>query len=276
MRASFSDSFSSSLASGMPVQRETMNSMSSSFDRLRALALVLLPLALQLFLACAQDLFLLAQGGRLLELLGLQVHVLLADDPLQLLLDLLDLGGRRQGHQAGARRGLVDDVDGLVGQLAVGDVAVGQRHRGVDGLLGDLDAVVRLVLVAQPPDDLDGLRHARRPHDDRLEAPLQGAVLLDVLAVLVEGGGADGLDLTARQRRLQHVGGVDGPLGGARADERVQLVQEEDDVLRLADLLHHRLEPLLELAAILGAGHQGAQVELEQALVHQDVGHVVG
>ena len=30
MRASFADSFSSSLASGMPVQRETMNSMSSS------------------------------------------------------------------------------------------------------------------------------------------------------------------------------------------------------------------------------------------------------
>ncbi len=115
----------------------------------------------------------------------------------------------------------------------------------------------------------------RRLDDDRLEAALEGAVLLDVLAVLVERGGADGLDLAARQGRLQHVRGVDRALGGAGADQRVELVEEEDDVLRLADLLHHRLEPLLELAAILGAGHEGAEVELQEPLVHQDVGDVV-
>ena len=104
-----------------------------------------------------------------------------------------------------------------------------------------------------------------RLDDDRLEATLEGAVLLDVLAVLVERGGPDGLDLAARQRRLEHVGGVDRALGGAGADEGVELVEEEHDVLRLADLLHDRLEPLLELAAILGAGHEGAEVELQRA-----------
>ena len=74
------------------------------------------------------------------------------------------------------------------------------------------------------------------------------------------------LDLAARERRLEHVRGVDRALGRAGPDERVQLVEEEDDVLRLPDLLHDRLEPLLELAAVLGAGHQRAQVELEQPL----------
>ena len=74
---------------------------------------------------------------------------------------------------------------------------------------------------------------------------------------------------------LQHVRGVDRALGRARPDQRVQLVQEQDHVLGLADLLHHGLEPLLELAAVLGAGHEGAQVELQEPLVHQDVGHVV-
>src|SRR5207245_2264028 len=58
-------------------------------------------------------------------------------------------------------------------------------------------------------------------------------------------------------------------------DERVQLVEEQDDVLRLADLFHHRLEALFELAPVLGAGDQRAQVELEQPLVHEHVGHVV-
>src|SRR5438270_862567 len=64
--------------------------------------------------------------------------------------------------------------------------------------------------------------------------------------------------------------------GGAGTDQRVQLVQEEHHVLGLADLLHHRLQALLELAAVLRAGHEGAEVELQEALVHEHVGHVVG
>ena len=53
--------------------------------------------------------------------------------------------------------GLVDDVDGLVGQAAAGDVAVGQLDGGLERLVRDLHAVVRLVAVAQAPEDLDGL-----------------------------------------------------------------------------------------------------------------------
>src|SRR4029450_9468930 len=40
-------------------------------------------------------------------------------------------------------------------------------------------------------------------------------------------------------------------------------------------LLHDRLQPLLELAAILRPGDESAQIELEQPLVHEDIGHVV-
>ena len=67
-------------------------------------------------------------------------------------------------------------------------------------------------------------------HGDRLEATRQGSVLLDVLAVLVERRRADALDLATRQRRLEHVARVDRALGAARADKRVQLVDEQDDV----------------------------------------------
>ena len=64
------------------------------------------------------------------------------------------------------------------------------------------------------------------PHEHRLEAPLQRGVLLDVLAVLVERGRADAAQLAAGQRGLEHVGGVHRALGRARADQRVQLVDE--------------------------------------------------
>ena len=112
------------------------------------------------------------------------------------------------------RAGLVDEVDGLVGEVAVGDVAVGQVGRGHERLVGDGDPVVRLVAVAQALEDLDGVGHRGLLDLDRLEAALEGGVLLEVLAVLVERGGADGLQLAAGQHRLEDRGGVDGALGG--------------------------------------------------------------
>ena len=54
----------------------------------------------------------------------------------------------------------------------------------------------------------------------------------------------------------------------------MQLVDEEDRVVRLAQLLDDLLEPLLELAAILRARDERADVEGEDALVEQDVGDV--
>ena len=75
---------------------------------------------------------------------------------------------------------------------------------------------------------VDGLLERGLLDHHRLEAALERGVLLDVLAELVERGGADALQLAARERRLEDVGGVDGAFGGAGAHERVQLVDEED------------------------------------------------
>ena len=100
----------------------------------------------------------------------------------------------------------------------------------------------------------------------RLEAALQGGVLLDVLAVLVERGRADAVQLAAGQHRLEQVAGVHRAFGLAGADDGVQLVDEQDDLaLRLLHFLEHGLEPLLELAAELGAGDQRAHVERDDA-----------
>ena len=128
----------------------------------------------------------------------------------------------------------------------------------------------------RPCEDRDRVLDARLADEDRLEAALQGGVLLDVLAVLVERRGADRLQLAAREQRLHHVGGVDRALGRAGADDGVQLVDEEDDVARALDLVEHALEPLLELAAVLGAGDHAAEVESQDALAAQALGDVGG
>jgi hypothetical protein len=97
-----------------------------------------------------------------------------------------------------------------------------------------------------------------------------------VLLVLVERRRADGAQLAAGEHRLEQVGGVDRALGGAGADDRVQLVHEEDDLAaRVGDLLEDRLQALLELAAVLRAGQQRADVERDDAAVHQRLGDVL-
>ena len=171
--------------------------------------------------------------------------------------------------------GLVDQVDGLVGQEAVGDVAVGEGGGGDDGAVGDAHAVVHLVLLLQAAQDRDGVLDRRLADEHRLEAAGQRRVLLDVLAVLVERGGADAVQLAAGQGGLQQVGGVHRPFGLAGADQGVHLVDEQDDrALGGGDLVQHRLQPLLELAAVLRAGDQRAHVERHQLLVLQALRHV--
>src|SRR3989337_3000863 len=96
------------------------------------------------------------------------------------------------------------------------------------------------------------------PTLNRLKPPLQCPILFDMATVLVEGGGADALQLTAGERRLQHVGGVDRPLGGAGAHQRMQLIDEQNNILRLLNLFDDRLQTLLILASILGPGHHAS------------------
>ena len=85
---------------------------------------------------------------------------------------------------------------------------------------------------------------------------------------------ADAGDLAARQRRLEDVRRVERALGRAGADQRVDLVDEDDDVGVLLELFDDPLEPLLELAAVLRAGDDEREVEREDALVGDEERHV--
>src|SRR2546430_926070 len=187
-------------------------------------------------------------------------------------LDLVDLRRQRVDLDAQPRCGLVDQVDGLVGQEAVSDVAVRQGGRRDDRRVLDAHAVVDLVTLLEPAQDGDRVLDARLADEDRLEATLQRGVLLDVLAVLVERGGAHRAQLAAGEHRLEQVGRVDRTLGGAGADDRVQLVDEEDDrAAGLGDLLEDGLQPVLELPAVLRPRDQAADVERDHAAVAQRV-----
>ena len=187
----------------------------------------------------------------------------------------VDLERHRIDLDAQPRRSFVDEVDGLVGQLAPGDVATREHGRRDEGGILDAHAVVHLVPLLEATQDRDGVLGRRLTDVDLLEAPLQRGVLLDVLAEFVERGRADHAQLAACEHRLDHVAGVDRALRAAGTDDRVQLVDERDDLtVAVGDLLEHGLQPVLELTAVLRARDHRADVERDETLVAQTLGHV--
>ena len=83
-----------------------------------------------------------------------------------------------------------------------------------------------------------------------------------MLAVFIQRGRADAMQLAAGERRLDQVGGVHRAIRLAGADQGMHLVDEQDDLAGgLGNLGQHALQPLLELAAVFGAGDHRAEVE---------------
>ena len=133
--------------------------------------------AFELFLGL---LFVVAQRGGFLKVLGLDRRFLATANFFDLLFDLLDV--RRAGHGANARAGagFVHHVDGLVRQEPAGQIPVAELGRGHQGLFGEFGLVVRFILQAQSLENEDRFIHARRIDFHLLEAAFERGVLLDV------------------------------------------------------------------------------------------------
>ena len=173
------------------------------------------------------------------------------------------------------RGSFVNQVDGLIRQFAVGDVALGEGGGSDDRRVRDANTMVHFVAGFETTQDADGIFHGGLIHQDGLETAFQGGVFFNIFTVFVEGGGAYQMQFTPREHGLEHVAGVHGALCRAGTDDRVHLVDEQDDfTLGFGHLLEGGLEALLELTAILGPGHQGGHIQLDDALVVEAFGHI--
>src|ERR1019366_3749311 len=97
----------------------------------------------------------------------------------------------------------------------------------------------------------------------------------DVLAVFVQRRRANAVRFAASQHGLQQIARVHGALSLTRAYNRMQLVDEKNNLaVRIEHFLEYGLEALFKLAAELGAGNQRAHVERYDALVFETFGDV--
>ena len=108
-------------------------------------------------------------------------------------------------------------------------------------------------------------QHGAEPAGQRL-------VFLDELLVLAQRRGADDAHLAAGEHALEDVGRVRRRAQRrAGADERVRLVDEQDQVRALAQLAQHVLHPVFEHAAQHRPGHQAVELQADDvALAEAD------
>ena len=170
----------------------------------------------------------------------------------------------------------VDQVDRLVRQEAVGDVAMRELRRGDDRRVGDARRrggsrsapcrPRRMAIV----DSTDG--SSTSTFWKRRSSAASFSTYLRYSSSVVAPTQWSSPRASAR---LQHVAGVDRALGLARADHRMQLVDEDDRLAGIGgDVLQHGLQPLLEFAAVLGAGEERRHVERQHALALERFGHL--
>src|SRR5262249_29622451 len=69
-------------------------------------------------------------------------------------------------------------------------------------------------------------------------------------------------------------GGVDGAFSSTCADQGVQFVNHQHHIAGLTNFVHDFFQALFKFAAVLRAGDEQSDVELNDFLVHQNVRHI--
>ena len=120
----------------------------------------------------AQFHFLIAQFACLAKVLLAHGRFLALLHIAQLLIHFLSRHWQLGIEQSHAATGLINQVDGLIGQETIGDIAIAQGGRSHHRFVADLEAVVLLVALSQAPQDFNRVGHGGLAHHHRLEAPL--------------------------------------------------------------------------------------------------------
>ena len=181
------------------------------------------------------------------------------------LVNIRHLGGAIHPYP---RSGFVYQVNRLVGQKSLGDIAGGEFNGRLHRLIRNFQIVVLFISTLHPHQNLYSFFGVWFVHLDGLEAPFQRRIAFDVLAVLVQRGRPNALQFPTRQRRLEDIGRIHRATSRASTHQHMHLVNKQDGIARF-QLFNDALEAFLKLAAIHGARNQTAHIELQDALVLQ-------
>ena len=111
--------------------------------------------------------------------------------------------------------------------------------------------------------------------EDGLEAPFQGGILFDMFSIFIECRRADQMQFAAGQHGLEQVGGIHGSFGRSRSDDRMQLIDEQQDLpLRGLDLLQTAFNRSSNSPRNFAPATKRSHVEHHDAFLLQSFRHV--
>ncbi len=211
------------------------------------------------------------RGGVVLKLQGLDLDLHLQDLAVQ----LVQLFGFAVHLHAQTAGGFVHQVDRLVRQETVGDIAVAQRRGRHKGAVADPHTVVEFVFLLDAAQDADRVFDGGFFDQHRLEPTGKCRVFFNVFSVFIQCGRTDAMQFAACEGGLDQVGRIHCAISLARANQRVHFVDKQDDFARRGfNFLENSLEPLFKLTAVFRPGDQCAHVQRQQPFVAQGFRHV--
>ncbi len=173
--------------------------------------------------------------------------------------------------------GGVEQADGFVRELAVGQVTMGQMHRRMQRFVENLHLVVRLQGGQHAAQHVDRHLRAWLFYPQHLETPFQGRVFFNVLFVFVPGGGANRAQLPAGQHRFEQVGGIAGPRLATGAHQGVNLIDKQQGRQCCGlHLIHHLAQALFKLALDPGPGLQQTDIEGQHPGLAKRIRYITG
>ena len=212
------------------------------------------PIGLSFVETIAQFVGLVSPGSRAFEILRAGSFDFLLIGLFDFRLKFLDFLGDNNIGDVHAAAGLVESVDSLIGEVAVGNIAFGQLHAGFESTIGVIHIVVSLILRFYVVEDFQGFLSRSGFYHNFLEATFESAVLFDVLAVFIKSCGADTLYLAPCESRLQHIGSIHRALGVTGAHDCMDFIYEKDDIAVARQFGEDSLDAFLEFTAIFRSG----------------------
>ena len=161
-------------------------------------------------------------------------------------------------------RRLINQIDRLVRQATVADVAIRQPIGGLNRLIGDRDAVMQLVALPQAAQDLQAELEVRLANQHLLKAPVKGGILFHRPPVFLRRRRTDATQIPPRQGGFEQAARIGA--AAVTAHHGVELVDEQHHPgIRATHLLQHGAQAFLELTAEFGPGDQGTEIKGNQS-----------
>ncbi len=168
---------------------------------------------------------------------------------------------QRNIPQSGTGTGFIQQIDCLVRKVTVVDIPFGKRDDTLGDRIGNMDAVIILVIGFDTREDADAVVNRRLRNGNRLKTTFQGGVLFDIFAVLRKRRRTDHLDFSAGKRGFQNICGIHGTFRVSGADEVVHFVDKEDDVPLRLHFVKKALDSAFKLAAELRPRNERRKIQ---------------